>query len=255
MKKIKLKEIQKIELDMLIELDKFCKKNKINYYLGCGTLAGAILEKGFFSWDDDIDILMKREDYEKFINSYNHVNYKVLTCNNIDYYYPYAKMVNTNTILYECKNKIKDYGVFIDIFPLDYAPSKLYLILLKPLRILMMSTWGCYLDNRNIIIKIIYKMLSILTSVFPKNFFAKLINYICKKNNKEKYKLMGVVCFHKHNREIMDKNIFNKNTKVIFEEYKFNTMKDYEKYLNNLYIDYKKDDNNHGHKHFDAYWK
>ena len=252
MRQIELKEIQELELKMLIDLDKFCRKNKIDYFLGCGTLAGAILRKNFFPWDDDIDVLMKREDYEKFINSYNG-NYKLLTCNNRDYYYPYAKMVDTRTIVYECKNNINNYGVFIDIFPLDIASGKVYLFFIKILRIIMMSQWGCYLDNKNIFIKIIYKILSIITNIFPKNYFASIMNNICK--NKRKGNLMGVVCFHKYNREIMDRNIFDDKEEVIFSKHKFYGIKRYEEYLNNLYIDYKKEDNKEGHKHFRAYWR
>lgn len=256
MKKIKTKEIQKLELDMLIELDKFCKKNKINYFLGCGTLAGAILEKGFFPWDDDIDVLMKRSDYEKFIKLYKNDKYNLMTCHkNKDYYYPYAKLIDNNTTLYECKNKIEGYGIFIDIFPLDTASNRIYLFFIKILMLIMMSTWGCYLDDKNIFIKIIYKILSIITYIFPRNFFAKLMDNICKRNNKDKYNLMGVICFHKYKREIMDKDIFKNKIKVTFEGYKFTTMKEYHKYLNNLYIDYNIDNSDHGHKHFDAYWK
>ena len=252
MKKIKLKEMQKLELDMLTSLDKFCRENNINYFLGCGTLAGAILCKGFFSWDDDIDILMKREDYEKFISSYNG-NYKVLTCDNKDYYYPYAKMINTKTVAYECKNNISDYGVFIDIFPLDIASGKIYLFFIKLLRIIMMSQWGCYLDDKNIFVKIIYIIISIITSIFPRNYFANVMNNIYKK--KKNGNLMGVVCFHKYNREIMDRSIFNDVIEVEFEKNKFYGIKRYHEYLNNLYIDYKVDDGKRGHKHFEAYWK
>ena len=66
---------------------------------------------------------------------------------------------------------------------------------------------------------------------------------------------MGVVCFHKHMREIMDKSIFDNKKEVLFEGHKFNGIKRYEEYLNNLYIDYKKDDGIRGHKYFKAYWK
>ena len=61
MRKIELKELQKIELNMLIELDKFCRKNSINYFLGCGTLCGAAVIGSFFPWDDDIDVIMRRK--------------------------------------------------------------------------------------------------------------------------------------------------------------------------------------------------
>ena len=116
----------------------------------------------------------------------------------------------------------------------------------------MMSKWGCYLDNKNAIIKIIYNLLSILTYPFPDNFFAQILNKICKNS---KGKLMGVLVFHKYNREIMPKEIYDGNITVEFEKHKFNAMKRYEEYLNNLYIDYKKEDKKEGHKHFKAYWK
>ena len=255
MKKIELEEIQKIELDILIELDKFCKKNNINYFLGCGTLCGAAVRKGFFPWDDDIDVLMPRSDYEIFINSFNANGLKVLTCENKDYYYPYAKLVDTRTIAYECKNNIKDYGVFIDVFPIDGVPNKLYLLLLKPLKYLMMSQWGCYLKNRSVLTKIIYKILSVVTNPFPKNFFAKILNSICKKYSLEICKKSGIVCHYRFNGEIVDSNIFKAKTVITFEENKFYAPKAYKKYLKNLYGDYENEDEHTNHSYFRAYWK
>ena len=255
MKQIKLKELQKLELDMLIKLDKFCRKNNISYFLGCGTLCGAIVRGGFFPWDDDIDVLMPREDYEKFIKQFKSKNFKVLTCKNKDYYYPYAKMVNVNTIAYECKNNIRDYGVFIDIFPIDGVPNKLYLILLKPLKYLMMSQWGCYLDNRNILIKIIYKFISFITYPFPKNFFAKILNNICKKHSLNNCKKSGIVCHFKSNKEIVQSDIFKSRKLVDFENHKFYGPRLHSKYLKSLYGDYEVEDTHINHSHFRAYWK
>jgi lipopolysaccharide cholinephosphotransferase len=65
---INVKDLKKIQLDILDYFDSFCKKNKINYWIDCGTLLGAIRHKGYIPWDDDIDVGMMRKDYEIFIS-------------------------------------------------------------------------------------------------------------------------------------------------------------------------------------------
>ena len=67
MKKIDLKELQKIEFDILCEFDEFCQKHGLKYSLAFGSLIGAARHKGFIPWDDDIDVYMMREEYEKFV--------------------------------------------------------------------------------------------------------------------------------------------------------------------------------------------
>lgn len=254
--KLDISEVQNLQYDMLINFDSFCKKNNIKYFLGCGTLAGAILREDFFPWDDDIDIIMPRAEYEKFINSYSDNNgLLLLTPNKRDYYYPYAKLVNSNTIALECKNHIKDYGVFIDIFPIDGAPSKSYLNFVKILKMLNMSKWGCYLENRNVFEKILYKITSVFTYVFPNNFFAKMVDRICKKYSMEEYNKAGIVCHYKYDRELMNSDIFKRSVMVKFRDKKFPAPKEYKEYLNNLYVDYTKDDEKKSHKNFYAYWK
>ena len=57
------------ELELMLEIDRVCKKHNLRYFLMCGTLLGAIRHKGFIPWDDDADLAMPREDYEKFFKS------------------------------------------------------------------------------------------------------------------------------------------------------------------------------------------
>ena len=127
MEELSLEKIKKVQLDILIYVDKICRDNNIEYSLAYGTLIGAIRHKGFIPWDDDIDIILKRSEYNKLLDilySEDNVKYKVFSPKDEGYFYPYAKVSDSNTIIRE-KNwpDYKDLGVNIDIFPIDYVPD------------------------------------------------------------------------------------------------------------------------------------
>ena len=65
-----LKKTQAIALDLLVKFDKVCKKENLRYYLAYGTLLGAVRHKGFIPWDDDLDVVMMRDDFERFCSIY-----------------------------------------------------------------------------------------------------------------------------------------------------------------------------------------
>jgi len=122
MKEIGLEELRTIQLDILKDVHDFCVKNGINYYLGYGTLIGAIRHNGYIPWDDDIDICMPRPDYAKFMLLYNTrdtVYRFVCMENDQQYSLPWGKVVHSGTEMRETMYSQDVYGVYIDVFPID----------------------------------------------------------------------------------------------------------------------------------------
>lgn len=127
MRKVTEDESKTLQIEMLDELHKTCVENGINYYLMYGTLLGSIRHEGYIPWDDDIDVTMSREDYEKFKTIFSHEYISVVDCYNTkDYYLPMPKMINKNTILKEDIDTEKSIGAYIDIFILDKVNPSTY---------------------------------------------------------------------------------------------------------------------------------
>lgn len=129
MKKIKVpdsyielskEECKKISLDILIDVAHFCDEHDITYYLSVGTLLGAIRHAGFIPWDDDIDIMMPRPDYKRFLKEYGNERYALYKPEEGRFYY--TKVYDKSTVKYEADcdyKKNRPFGVDIDVFPLD----------------------------------------------------------------------------------------------------------------------------------------
>lgn len=124
-----LKEIQKIEKEILDYIVNICGENGLRYFLAGGTLLGAIRHKGFIPWDNDIDISMPRADYDKFISIMceqlsSSKKYKLMEPrSNSEYFYKFIKVVDKRTRLVEKNSeyKVSEMGVCVDIFPIDGA--------------------------------------------------------------------------------------------------------------------------------------
>ena len=126
----KRKQIWNIELELLFKLDEVCKKYNLRYWLDSGTLLGAIRHHGFIPWDDDIDLMMPRCDYDKLVKISKQeftepYNFQIIN-NDPKYAGIHAKIRNSNSTaifkswLFTDVNQ----GIFIDIFPLDGVPDK-----------------------------------------------------------------------------------------------------------------------------------
>lgn len=123
----KRKEVWAVELDLLNELDRVCKQNNLKYALDGGTLLGVIRHKGFIPWDDDIDVVMLRDDYNKLCeianDSFNDPYFFQTEYTDPGSFRKHAQIRNSNTtgiLKSELKANLKiNQGIFIDIFPVD----------------------------------------------------------------------------------------------------------------------------------------
>ena len=124
-------ETDKLFKEKLLEtfraFDAFCKKHEMKYYAAYGTLIGAVRHHGIIPWDDDIDVFMTREDYEKFCSFRGNVDghYDIMDINDKNYWLlSLAKFVDTDTTLWEHESLPLVLGVYIDVFPLDETSSE-----------------------------------------------------------------------------------------------------------------------------------
>ena len=126
-KAISFEEHKKIQLEILLAFDKFCKEHNLRYYLSDGTLIGAIRHQGFIPWDDDIDIEMPRPDWIRLKSLFvNQEPYKICVPCDKDSRYQCIKIYDDRTIKIENLTTYKNdnyLGVDIDIFSVDGAPD------------------------------------------------------------------------------------------------------------------------------------
>lgn len=127
-----LDKTKEVCYDILLEIDRICKSADLKYFIYAGTLLGAVRHKGFIPWDDDIDIVMMREDYERFPEAcaeyLDHDKFELQTIFTDPYASnPWMKLHNKHTAFISGARRAGAMeGVNIDIFPLDKAPDSLF---------------------------------------------------------------------------------------------------------------------------------
>lgn len=221
-----LRDIQLANLALLKELAYVCEKNNFKYILDAGTLLGAVRHSRFIPWDDDIDILMFREDYEKIVSAFKN------TTRNSDIYAEYHRDKDTNS-QYFIKIKHKKCPFLgVDIFPLD--------------------SYGKHLSLKEQLIETnkICKILKHLKKEIDPNISNKETKTILTKTMKENILLSsanengdfvyGVDFAHKLKNWFLDRDIVLPLRKIQFEDSKYTTVNKPKEFLKNIYGDYMK---------------
>jgi len=259
-RELSLREIKKIALSNLLHFKQFCKKENITFYLSNGTLLGSVKYGGFIPWDDDIDVLVPREDYDKLIELYEDSNEYWLFSpeRSPDYKFSFAKLCNTHTIKEEENiNNGVQLGIDIDIFPLDSCSSRIFTTKVQCKMKLFQK--GCILSKVvSVKDKPLHKKVVIyLCKMLKFNFFyTRLVKLVSQEQSREKtYKgcLMWPIYGEK---EIIPAEVFSDTVEVEFEGEKFPAPIGYDIYLRSLYGDYEQDppiEKQKSHHQFVAY--
>lgn len=249
MRKIEsLEELKKVQLEILLRVHEFCVANNINYSLSCGTLLGAIRHKGYIPWDDDIDIQLLREDYnrlvQKFPDVFNDISLISLERDK-RWNRAYARAYNVRTIeVEEAKGVIKGIGVGIDIFPIDKVPEKNdewikynnKRLFLQDLQSIKMLKWK---KDRTLWKKITMVIGQLLLLPFSMRYLAEQINRYAQIYNTNKTKYVYENCQgigKRRNRFLMSD--FDEYIDAEFEGYHFKIINGYDDYLTNSYGEY-----------------
>ena len=271
MKEISLEEMKKILLDIMIEFDEVCQIQGFKYSIIGGTLIGAVRHKGFIPWDDDIDVMMPRPDYERF-KSYcmtNHTEFE-LVCNETCHHYGYmfAKLANPNTIIIDkhCDRYNIEKGVCIDIFIYDglgnsfeYA-KKLYNSTAIEREVLVAANWKHYFRSKTH--SLYYEPIRLMMYIISRPIdFTRSIQSIESKYKEHDFYLsryVGNLCSDKRTKSIIARDCFDDYIDLEFEGRIFKAFRGYETYLRSLYGDYMKlppVEQRVTHHSFTAFWK
>lgn len=264
MQEIAFETVKRIQLDILKEVDSFCRDNNITYYMSYGTLLGAVRHKGYIPWDDDIDITMPYPDYVRFCNSFNSNNCKVnIWSSQKNFFCNFAKVEDVRTLQIEEVDSKHQIGINIDVSPLiglsdNYEEAKHHFNKIYTLRNLLHLKQLTIRKGRRIDKQIITIASKAITCFIPYKMINRAIDNKNKKYNYNTSKFVISVGSFNPAHEIFEKEKLGKTIYIPFEDYQFCAPEGYDAWLSCIFGDYMKlppVEQRITHHQFKCYWK
>lgn len=244
----KMKKVWAIELDLLKRFDQICEKHHLRYWAGFGTLLGAVRHHGFIPWDDDMDLWMPRDDYDKLLSldlDLEKPYFLQTTLNDNDYYNSFARIRNSRTTgIKVSKNNKCNNGIYIDIYPLDGIGKspRIHLLKCKYIRINNVLAHAYVFNiNPKKIMRLANVVLHLPFVPYSYKSTYKRINRIARKVRWDETDKVGFVVFdpyHEHKKNIFDKKDFDVTVKIPFENLLVPVPAGYDNILKIIYGDY-----------------
>lgn len=241
-----IRHLQEVILSIVKDIDELCREHKIQYYLLGGSCIGAIRHKGFIPWDDDLDIIMTRDNYKRFLNVCNEYLDKdkyVLQEGIKDWPMPFSKIRLKGTYLHEPDDEYvsKDiHGIYVDIFPMDNVSDT---PLEAKIQYVLAKYHLCYLLSRRKYHSASVKKKLMIAAAFPLRwkFLRNLVsNYVQKFNTQETKSLGFFYGRTRFSTSITPKAIYGNPKYVPFEDIQLPVPEKYHEYLTQLFGDYMK---------------
>lgn len=247
MKELSLQEIKQVEVDILKMFHSFCVENSIRYFISHGTLLGAVRYRGFIPWDDDLDVLVPREDYDRLLTifpdseRYSLVSYE----RNHKYRYPYAKLCDMSTRKVEGGyNNGVELGLDIDVFPLDYWSDDLE----QARREVKRQKRNMFLlslaklqkpDSRHPAKRVVKGVVMSICKLRGSAYYVEQIIKGAHKPEQKGGRYMGSKAWNVYGeRDILPAEVFAEAIELEFEGEKFFAPVGYDTFLTSLYGDY-----------------
>ena len=242
-----IREIQQMELGIMEYIHEICQKIGVKYFLAYGSLIGAVRHKGFIPWDDDMDICMLREDYEKlqdYLISNPNERYEVMSYkNNLNYVYPFMKVQDNHTYLLEEDVRIdSNMGIYVDIFPVDGYEDDVQ-FKNKMTKLIKKRQLSCYtfkgITNTKSVLNSLLRYVSVIIFYFTNtNKYVAQIEELAKSRKVSDYEQVDYLIYKDMNKPVWRREWLEQVTTGIFEGKEFTIPKNYHEILTSDYGDY-----------------